>query len=113
MSNQVFDSLKGQSAKLLDPSRELNKLAIAKLEQLTSMQFSSMRDYFDLNLAQLKAATNISSPEVLQAYLRQQQEYLRTVGEKLAADAQALATLGKEFTAEAKKIAIKGFTPNS
>ena len=50
MSDQVFDSFKNQSAKMLDqstkllgPSRELNKLALSKLEQLLSLQQSAQK----------------------------------------------------------------------
>jgi phasin family protein len=108
MTNQVFDSLK-DSAKLLGPSRELNKLAIAKLEQLVSLQLASLREYTDLNLSQLKAATDITDAEQLKDYIGRQKDLLKTVGEKLVADAQALAAIGKEFTQEAQKITMKGF----
>lgn len=109
MNDQVFDSLKDQSAKLLGPSRELNKLALSKLEQLLSLQLASLRDYTDLNMKQLKAATGITSAGDLKDYLGLQKEFLQTVGEKLVADAQALAAVGKEFTEEAQKITLQGF----
>ena len=109
MNDKVLDTFKDQSAKLLAPSNELNKLAIAKFEQLASLQLASLREYTDLNFGQLKAAANIACADDLQAYLAKQQEFLKTVGEKLAADAQAMAALGKEFTAEAQKITFKGF----
>ena len=86
----------------------MNKLFIAKLEQLASLQMASLREYTELNLTQMKAAAEISSPEDLQDYLGQQQEFLKTVGEKLAGDAHAMATLGKEFTEEAHKIVLGG-----
>lgn len=115
MSDQVFDSLKNQSAKLLDqstklmgPSRELNKLALSKLEQLLSLQLASLRDYTDLNMKQLKAAADIASAGDLKDYIGQQKEFLQTVGEKLVADAQALAAVGKEFTEEAQKLTLQG-----
>jgi phasin family protein len=109
MNDQVLDTFKGQSAKLLAPSNEINKLAIAKFEQLASLQLASLREYSDLNFSQLKAASNIASAEDLKEYFGKQQDFLKTVGEKLAADAQAMAALGKEFTEEAKKITFKGF----
>ena len=108
MNDQVFDTFKLESEKLLGPSRELNKLAVAKLEQLASLQLASMREYTDMNLRQLKAMTDIAGPEDLKDYLAKQQDFLKTVGEKLAGDAQAMATLGKEFTEEAQKIAFGG-----
>jgi phasin family protein len=113
MSNQITDSLKDQSAKMLAPALELNKLAIAKLEQLTALQLGSLRDYAELNFGQLKAASSIASPEDLKDYLGKQKEFLRTLGEKLAADSQALAALGKEFTEEARKVTMMGFPGKS
>ncbi|MFO1101122.1 MAG: TIGR01841 family phasin [Xanthobacteraceae bacterium] len=97
-----------QSTKLLGPSRELNKLALSKLEQLLSLQLASLRDYTDLNMKQLKAAADIASAGDLKDYIGQQKEFLQTVGEKLVADAQALAAVGKEFTEEAQKLTLQG-----
>ena len=110
MNEKIFDAFKDQSANLLGPLRDLNKLSIAKLEQLASLQLASLREYTDLHLGQLKAASEISSPEDLKAYLSRQQDFLKTLGEKLAGDAQAMAALGKEFTEEAGKVAFKGFS---
>jgi phasin family protein len=109
MNDQIFNSFKDQSEKLLAPSRELNKLAVAKFEQLAALQFASLRAYTDLNLGQLKAATEISGPEGIQDYLGKQREFLKTVGEKLTSDARAMAELGKEFTEDAQKIARENF----
>ena len=108
MNSQIFDSLKDGPASVLGPSRELNKLFVAKLEQLASLQLASLREYTDLNLTRLRAASEISSPEDLQDYLGKQQDFLKTVGEKMAGDAHAIATLGKEFTEEAQKIVLGG-----
>ncbi len=108
MANQIFDAFKNQPANLFGPSRELNKLAVAKLEQLVRLQLASLREYSDLNLEQLKAATDINDAAGLKDYFAKQRDYLKTIGEKLVADAQAMAALGKEFTQEAQKLATKG-----
>ena len=113
MDNKLLDSLKGQSAELLGPSRELNKLIISTLEQLTSTQLASLREYTELNLGQLKAAADISSPEDLKEYMEKQKDFLKTLGEKMAADAQALAMVGKEFLEEAQKISRRNFDSTS
>ena len=110
MSDKLLDAFTGQSAVLMGPSRELSKLTLNKLEQLASLQLASLREYTDLNLGQLKAAADISSPEDVKDYLAKQQEFLKTVGEKLAGDAQAMAMLSKEFAEEAQKIAMQGFS---
>ena len=116
MKDQIFGSfmgqsanLLGQSANLLGPSRELNQLTLSKLEQLLSLQFASMREYTELNLGQLKSAAEITSPEDLKAYLGKQKDFMMTVSEKLAGDAQAMAAIGKEFAEEAQKIVMGGF----
>ncbi len=108
MKDKMFDSLTNQSANLLAPSRELNKLIIEKLEQITAMQFASLREYTNLNLGQLKALSDISSAEDLKEFVGKQQELLKTLGEKMSADALAMTTLGKEFMSEAQKIVVKG-----
>lgn len=104
MDNKLFGSLQGQYGDLLGPSRELNKLVISTLEQLTATQLSSLREYTELNLGQLKAAADIASVEDLQEYMNKQKDFLKTLGEKLAADAQAMAMVGKEFIEQAQKI---------
>ena len=108
MNTQVFDALSGQSAQMMGPARDLSKLAIAKLEQLISLQFASLRDYSELNLSQLKAAAEISSPKDLEAFLAVQQEFMKTVSEKMAGDAQAMAAISKDFAEEFQKIAFGG-----
>ena len=111
MNDKIFGALGAfgdQYASLLGPSRELNKLAVAKMEQLVALQLASMRDYADLNLGQIKAAADIAGPDDLKDYLQKQQEFLKTVAEKMAGDAQAVAALGKEFAEEAQKIAMSG-----
>lgn len=108
MNDKIFGAFKGQPAELLGPSRELSKLTIAKLEQLVSLQLASLQEYTNLNLEQLKAAADISGPQDVQTYIAKQQDFLKTVGEKLAGDAHAIAALSKEFSEEAQKIAFKG-----
>ena len=108
MNDQIFDVFRNPSVSFLAPSRELSKLALEKLEQLAAMQFAALRDYTDLNIGQMKAATELSGPEDLQDYFAKQQEFMKTVGEKMLGDAQALAAIGKEFVEEAQKIAMKG-----
>jgi len=110
MNDQIFGAFTDQSAKLLGPSRELSKLTLAKLEQLVSLQFASLRELTELNLGQLRAAADIASPADLQNYVGRQQDFLKTVAEKLAGDAQAIAALGREFADEAKTIAMKRFS---
>jgi len=105
MKEQILDTMKDQSEKMLAPSREMNKLAVAKLEKLAALQLASLREYTEMNLARLKAATDISSPETLQEYFTQQRDFMKTVGEKLTADAKAMTELGKEFSEEAQKVA--------
>ncbi len=110
MNDKIFGAFGDQYSSMLMPSQELGKLAIAKMEQLVALQLASMRDYADLNLDQIKAAAAISGPDDLKDYFQKQQEFLKTVAEKMAGDAQAVAALGKEFAEEAQKIAFSGVT---
>lgn len=115
MNTQIMDSFKDQSEKLLAPSQALSKLMVGKLEQLISLQLASMGEYTELNIGQLKAAAEISNPEDLKEYIEKQRDYMKTVSEKMAGDAQAMVALVREFAQEAQQISlgsVSGFMKN-
>jgi len=105
MNNDVFDTASVQAEKLLAPVKEFNKLAVANVEKLAQLQVSSLQEYSALGIAQLKAFSEVNDPASLQDYVGKQSEFLKTVGEKLASDARAVAELSKEFNAGAQQLA--------
>jgi phasin family protein len=113
MTSQIFPGLFDQSANLLAPVQEFNKLAIAKAEKLFELQLASLQGYSELAIAQLKATLEISSPEGFQSYLGKQGDFLKVLGEKVADDARAVTELSSEFGAEAQEIAKESVTTES
>jgi len=109
MNDKFAKTFVDQRARMLEPSHALAKLTMAKLEQLVSLQMASLSDYADLNFNQIKAVTGISGPEDMKTYVEKQQEYLKTVAEKMAGDAQAATAISKEFAEEAREILTTGF----
>lgn len=93
----------------LAPVQKLNALGVANAEKLAALQIKSLEAYSKLGISQLKAAMAVQDIAGFQAYLADQQEVVKTVSEKLVADAKTVAELGEQFTAEAQKVAKESF----
>ncbi len=107
MTDKMIDTMNEQALKLMAPMKEFNQLAVAKAEKLAHLQLASLQDYSDMSIAQLRAALEVSDTESLQAYVAKQSEFIKHLGEKLAADARAVAELSKEFGEEAQQLGKK------
>lgn len=105
MNDKIFDVYPDQSDRFLTPIREFNKLAVAQFEKLAALQMASLQEYTTIGLAQMKSVSAVQDIGGVQDYLAQQNEVLKNVGEKFAADARALMELSKEFGDEAQQIA--------
>lgn len=91
------------------PVQKLSALGLANAEKLTALQIKSFEAYSKLALSQIKAALSVQDADSLQTYLADQQKAVKTVSDKLVADAKSIAELGEEFTAEAQKVAKESF----
>lgn len=98
-----------QSKAALAPYQKLSALAVENIEKLVELQIKSLETYSKLGLSQFKAALTVQDIAGLQAYLADQQEVAKVVGEKLTADAKSVAELGEKFSAEAQKVAKESF----
>ncbi|WP_428625457.1 phasin family protein [Sedimenticola sp.] len=107
MTNEIFEKFTAQVQTVLAPVQELNKLYIYNIEKLFEIQLNSARDYTEICLDQMRSATEITDQKALEAFLSKQGETFKTIGEKVIADSQAVASIGTEFSAEAQKIAEK------
>ena len=90
---------------LLAPVQRLNKALVASAERLTARQIASLTTYSTLGLSQLRAATDVKDVEGLQTFLSKQKDLLTECGERLWADTKAVAEIGAEFIADARKVA--------
>lgn len=101
----LFTKSTAQLASLTAPAKKLNALAVDNFEKLAQFQLENAKAYTDLSVEQLRAALDVNDAKSLQAFVSNQQKVAKTVGEKLTADAQTLAALGKQFATEVQKLA--------
>jgi len=109
MKMNTYADLVEQFKAVLAPVQKLNTLGIANVEKLSTLQIKSLEGYSKLAISQLKAALAVQDVAGFQAFLAEQQEVAKTVGEKLVADAKSVAELNEKFAAEAQKVAKESF----
>lgn len=109
MKHDLYDNVSKQQENLVATVQKLNRLAVANVEKLVALNMDTLRNYSDLSLNSLKALVEVKTPEALQAYLGKQGEVIKSVGEKLVADAKVVAELGVEFNQQAQKITQESF----
>ena len=105
MSKQVYDVFGVDAVKLAAPMKEFNRLAVSHLEKLVALNLESAKAYADLGISQLKAVGEVQDFDGLQGLMSKQNEVVKQVGEKLAADARAVVELSKAFNTDAQKLA--------
>lgn len=108
MTDTILSLYKDQTDRFLGPARDFNKLAVAQFERLAQLQLESLQDYTELGLAQIKSASAVKDVADIQDHLGRQNEILKSVGEKFAADVRAMLDIGKTFGDEAQQIARDG-----
>ena len=108
MTGKIFGLYREQTDRFLNPAREFNKLAVAQFEKLAQLQLGSLQEYTELGLAQIKSASAVREVSDVQDHLSRQNEILKSVGEKFAADARAMFDLSRNFGEEAQQIAREG-----
>jgi phasin family protein len=108
MTNEVLSQLTANRDKLLAPVVKLNKLTVAKVEELAHFELAILREYTELSLGQLKAAVEVSDAESLKAFAESQAAVLKSVSEKVVKDAKTVTELGESFRNEAVQIAREG-----
>ena len=104
MSNELFTNVLSQTPELPTAVVKANKLAAANLEKLTTWQIKTVKSYIDLGLDRLKAATEVTDSESLQAFYKDQLEVAKTVQEKLVDDSKALGELSAAIKADLEKL---------
>ena len=92
------------------PVKQFNALVVNHIEKLTQFQLTTAQSYAELGLGQLRSALEIADAKGLQDYVSGQSKLAESVGKKLAADAEALAALNKEFATTVQKLAQESVT---
>ncbi len=102
--NIAIDNLFAQTQPLMAPVLKANKLAVANMEKIVTLQMDSLRTYVDLGMGQLKAAVEVNNPEDLRAFVNSQVEVASTIRQRLLNDTKALADLGTNYKTEINKL---------
>jgi phasin family protein len=82
----------------------LNRLLVDNAEKLVAMQIASVQSYYALGFSNLKALLEVNDAEAFQAYIGKHSELVKSVSERFAGDAKAVAELGGDFGAEVQKL---------
>ena len=105
MYQDIFNTYNAQAEKVIAPMQQLAKLSLSNTEKLFALQMEIAQSYVDLGIEQMNAMLEVKDPESLQAFVSKQADVARNVGEKMVADAKAVAELGTEFNAETQRLA--------
>ncbi len=104
MNQELLKLFSVQPEKIFAPVQQFAQLSLATSEKLLTMQLEIAQTYVHLGVSQLKALFEIKDAESLQAFVNSQADVAKNVGEKMMADAKAVANLGAEFNAETQKL---------
>lgn len=105
MYQEIIDIYTAQIEKLVSPAQQFAMLSLNNGEKLYALQLEIAQSYVDLGVEQLKALIEVKDSESFRAYVLNQVDVAKNVGEKLIADAQAVAELGSRFNTETQKLA--------
>ena len=104
MYQEIIDIYTAQLEKLATPAQQFARLALNNGDKLYALQLEIGQSYIDFGVEQLKALIEVKDPDSFRAYVLNQVDVAKNVGEKLIADAQAVAELGSRFNADTQKL---------
>lgn len=104
MNQEIAKLFTVQPEKVLAPMQQLAELSLSNSEKLFALQMEVAQSYVKLGVEQMKALFEVKDAESLQAFVNNQADMAKNVGEKMIADAKAVADLGAEFNAETQKL---------
>ncbi len=105
MYDDMFKKNFSNMESMLEPMVKANKMVIANMEKLASFNMATMQSYVDMSLEQMKAASEVNSPQALQAFWTKQVETANAMRQKMMDDAKALADMGNGMRDEFAKLA--------
>ncbi len=108
--NNLFATAIEQTQPFLTPVAKANKLVVANLEKVVTLQMDALHTYVDLGLKQLKAAAEISGPEGLKDFYASQLEVAGVVRQQVMDDVKALTELGADVKAQCDTLTEENVT---
>ncbi|MDH2421317.1 MULTISPECIES: phasin family protein [Cobetia] len=98
-SAQQFDDM------FLSPLRAFSALSIDYSEKLIGAQMELTKSYADASLTQARSMLEIKDSEGLKNFVKEQQETVKSLGEKLQNDTQKVVELNQEYAKKGQELA--------
>ncbi|MCC5810152.1 MAG: TIGR01841 family phasin [Ectothiorhodospiraceae bacterium] len=110
MYDDIIKQANSQLEQFIAPSRKVSGLYVDYFAKLTAYNLEAAKAYSDLSVEQLRSLSKVSDVKSLQSFVDSQTKTAKTISEKLSQDANTLAGLGKDFSAELQKVAQENVT---
>ncbi|MCP1677114.1 phasin family protein [Natronocella acetinitrilica] len=105
MNEQIFKDYSEQFDKIFGgTARAYGALALSHAETIFNIQLEAARAHSDIGIKRARAALELRTPEDVQAYIKDQQEVGREIGERVKSDAEKLVSLNQEFVQKARSL---------
>ncbi|MCG5501384.1 phasin family protein [Ectothiorhodospira lacustris] len=108
MYNEFFNTSQEQFDKMAAPVRKFNNATLDYVSKLVEYQISMFRSYSEISIEQMRALQTVTDPKSLQAYVGAQAEATKSLGEKVAKDANELVELQRGYAEEVQKLSEEG-----
>ena len=105
MSNETVNQIQNQfESTIAGPARTYASLVVNHFEQLANLQFEAARAYSEAGVQQMRAALAVKTPSDVQAYVQNQQQAAKEIGERIKGDVEKVASLNEAFAKDAQKV---------
>lgn len=108
MYTEMYNSMQEQFEKVAAPVRKFNHATIDHMAKMMDFNLTTMRNYSEVFIEQLRAAQTVTDPKSLQAYITAQGEAAKSLGEKVAKDTNELVELQRGFVEQVQKLSEEG-----
>lgn len=104
MSNETVNQMQSQIENTVAaPARTYAGLVLDHVEQLMSLQLETAKAYAETGVQQARAALEVRNPSDVQAYVDNQQQVARDLGERIKGDVEKVTALNQTFAQNAQK----------
>lgn len=105
MSNETVNQIQNQFENtIVGPARTYASLVLNHFEQLTNLQFAAAKAYSEAGVQQIRAALDVKNPSDVQAFVQNQQQAAKEMGERIKGDVEKVASLNQAFAKDTQKV---------
>lgn len=93
--------------KVIGPVKELNELTMKSIEKISAVQVKAMQENAEASIEALKASTEISDLDSLNAYMQSQLTAAQGMYSKAVKDAEKIAKMSESYANDVKALVEK------